>query len=330
MQRGLLAPVHAAGRRRRRSCSRSPSTRSPSSRSSATSSGSRAPGGLWPRRTTSPVRAGRARRPRARALEHGRRADDRLEVREIVEWLCVALMLGPTPAPDVARPLRRAAARTLRTDPFLEPTVLSVLANVEAMQGTWSRRTTFSHGGARRWTSSASRSGSSRSTSASSRWWTIRRRRTRAPARVRGSREDRREEPLLLGRRPAVTCDVRAGTLRRGRAAEPGERGGSTTERHPLPHPLAHHARAGPRAQRRARPRPRTLAREAVAFAAESDFLDSHGDALVSLATVLRLAGRPQEAGTALEGALQLYEQKGNEVSAARARSQLEALARGR
>lgn len=70
------------------------------------------------------------------------------------------------------------------------------------------------------------------------------------------------------------------------------------------------------------------LALEAVAFAAESDFLDSHGDALVSLATVFRLAGLPQEAVTALEEAVELYEQKGNTVSAARARSQLEDVAK--
>ena len=66
------------------------------------------------------------------------------------------------------------------------------------------------------------------------------------------------------------------------------------------------------------------LAREAVAFAAASDFLDSHGDALVSLAEVLRQAARPQEAAAALEEAAQLYEQKGNVVSAARVGSRLE------
>jgi ATP/maltotriose-dependent transcriptional regulator MalT len=69
------------------------------------------------------------------------------------------------------------------------------------------------------------------------------------------------------------------------------------------------------------------LAREVVAFAAESDFLDAHGDMLMALAEVLGVAARPLEAATALEQAVQLYEQKGNVVSAARARSQLEAIA---
>ena len=65
------------------------------------------------------------------------------------------------------------------------------------------------------------------------------------------------------------------------------------------------------------------LAREAVALAAESDFLVLRGDALFVLGEVLRSAGRAHEAARAVEEALQLYEQKGNTVSAARARTLL-------
>ena len=35
-----------------------------------------------------------------RALVHARRAEDRFEEREIVEWLVIALLLGPAPAPE--------------------------------------------------------------------------------------------------------------------------------------------------------------------------------------------------------------------------------------
>ena len=66
-----------------------------------------------------------------------------------------------------------------------------------------------------------------------------------------------------------------------------------------------------------------SLAREAVALAAESDFLVLRGDTLMDLAEVLRLVGRPSEAVPAVEEALRLYEQKGNTVSAARARALL-------
>jgi hypothetical protein len=71
------------------------------------------------------------------------------------------------------------------------------------------------------------------------------------------------------------------------------------------------------------------LAREAVAFAAESDFLDAHRDALRDLAEVHRVAGRADDARSALEQALQLYEQKGNVVSAGKARALLEATREG-
>ena len=67
------------------------------------------------------------------------------------------------------------------------------------------------------------------------------------------------------------------------------------------------------------------LAREAVALAARTDHLEEHADALMTLAQVLRRAGRAAEAAPALSEALRLYERKGNTVLAARAK---EALAR--
>jgi class 3 adenylate cyclase/tetratricopeptide (TPR) repeat protein len=67
------------------------------------------------------------------------------------------------------------------------------------------------------------------------------------------------------------------------------------------------------------------LAREAVELAARTDHLEEHADALMTLAEVLRRAGRATEATPALVEALRLYEQKGNTVLAGRAR---EALAR--
>jgi ATP/maltotriose-dependent transcriptional regulator MalT len=79
-------------------------------------------------------RAGPSAQASARALEHGRRVGDRLELREIVQWLCVALMLGPTSASEAATACEELLVDAER-DPILEPVVLSVLTNVEAMQG---------------------------------------------------------------------------------------------------------------------------------------------------------------------------------------------------
>ena len=63
------------------------------------------------------------------------------------------------------------------------------------------------------------------------------------------------------------------------------------------------------------------LAREAVALADETDMLNAHADALIDLAEVLALAG--QDARAELDGALALYERKGNLVMAERTRSRL-------
>jgi tetratricopeptide (TPR) repeat protein len=62
------------------------------------------------------------------------------------------------------------------------------------------------------------------------------------------------------------------------------------------------------------------LARDAATRSEQTDFLNWHGDVLLDLAEVLRAAGKPEEARTAVEQALALYEQKGNVVSANAAR----------
>jgi hypothetical protein len=64
-------------------------------------------------------------------------------------------------------------------------------------------------------------------------------------------------------------------------------------------------------------------AREAVELAAATDALDLHGNALLALADTLALAGRKEEAAECVVDALSLYELKGNDVSAERARARL-------
>jgi tetratricopeptide (TPR) repeat protein len=69
------------------------------------------------------------------------------------------------------------------------------------------------------------------------------------------------------------------------------------------------------------------LAQEAVTLASQSDFLVLRGDALLVLGEVLQVAGRSADAAAAVEAALELFEQKQNTVSAARARTFLSDLA---
>jgi tetratricopeptide (TPR) repeat protein len=69
------------------------------------------------------------------------------------------------------------------------------------------------------------------------------------------------------------------------------------------------------------------LARQAVALAANTDFLSDYGDALLDLAYVLRTGNRLVETRAASHQALALYEQKGNAVAVDKARSLLAELA---
>ena len=68
------------------------------------------------------------------------------------------------------------------------------------------------------------------------------------------------------------------------------------------------------------------LAHEALRLSEPTDWLNLRGDVLMDLAEVHRLADRPDDAVTALDNALRLYEQKGNVVSARKARTLLEEL----
>ena len=66
------------------------------------------------------------------------------------------------------------------------------------------------------------------------------------------------------------------------------------------------------------------LAREAVELAGGTDFLRERGHAFVDLAEVLQLNGKPHEAAEVLAAGLEQFEEKGDLVSAGRARSRLE------
>ena len=65
------------------------------------------------------------------------------------------------------------------------------------------------------------------------------------------------------------------------------------------------------------------LAAEAVALAAQTVDISLHGDALVDLGIVLRRGGRDDEAETAWQAAVEIYERKEDIVSAGRARALL-------
>jgi hypothetical protein len=70
-----------------------------------------------------------------------------------------------------------------------------------------------------------------------------------------------------------------------------------------------------------------TLARAAVSMIDQTDYIKFRGDVRMSLAYVLRSAGRPEEATTVVREALELYDHKGDVADASRARAELNELA---
>jgi DNA-binding SARP family transcriptional activator/tetratricopeptide (TPR) repeat protein len=265
-------------------------------------------------------RAGESVEASERALLHVRRAGDRFEETEIVTWLSVALGLGPTPASRAVQRCKQLLAETAG-DPVLEATLLGVLGCLEAMQNRLSEaRQFFDEGrhimdelGEVIWIY----------------WlWAL------LADPVSGERELRWATELLerIGEKShySSTAAVLArATYSQGRydeaeelsraaaaASRPNDVHGQIAWRSTQAKLLAHRGELDAAEE---------LAREALAFAEESDFLNTHADALMDFAEFLRLAGRPDDAAQTVEEAIDLYERKGNVVSAGLARSQLRA-----
>jgi DNA-binding SARP family transcriptional activator/class 3 adenylate cyclase len=259
------------------------------------------------------------------ALEHARRAGEQLEKRESVEWLCVSLMLGPAPAAEVA-----ARCETLLDevagDPILEPTVLAVLGNALAMQGQVDQ----AHALLERWRRGVTEFGDSIWLFAINFGWVML---ADDPVAVEDELRPGYEALGRLGEKSHFSSV--AGLLARAVCAQgrydEAERLTHESEEAARPNDIHSHilwrtARSQVLAQRQEIDRAEQLALEAVSFAATSDFLDSYADALMNLAELRLLAGRQREAAGHIEEALRQYEQKGNVLSAERARPRLRAI----
>ncbi len=261
-----------------------------------------------------------------RALVHARRAHDPFEEREILQYLLIALVLGPAPALEATRLCERLREEAAR-NPVLEADTLGALAYFAAIQGYTADANRFlaeSRGvleglGDRIWPlpfyfalsavlesdpvaverelrpayEVLMRIGEK---SALSSFATL-----LAQAVYTMGRYDEAEDLAREGRRASRPIDVQSETdWRRVKAKVLARRGESRAAEE--------------------------LAREAIAFVEQSDFLAVHADALMDLAEILRLDGRPREGGPSVEEAIRLYEQKGNVVAADNARAEQAAL----
>jgi DNA-binding SARP family transcriptional activator len=264
----------------------------------------------------------------ARALEHARLAGDRLETRESVEWLCVALMLGPTPASEAAAHCEELLEE-VQGDPILEPTVLAVLGNARAMQG----RVDEAHELLHRWRRGVTEFGDSIWLFAINFGWVM-----LEDDPVAAEQELRPGYEALgrLGEKShfsSVAGLLARAVFAQGRYDE-AERLTRASEEAARPNDIHSHilwrtTRAQVLAQKGDLKGAEALAVEAVGFAAESDFLDSHADALMVLAELRAQASSNEGAIAHAGAAICLYEQKENRRSAERARSRLRAIEQG-
>jgi DNA-binding SARP family transcriptional activator/tetratricopeptide (TPR) repeat protein len=257
------------------------------------------------------------------ALEHARRAGEPFEVREIVEWLAVTLALGPTSAADASRRCEELLAMAA-DDSFLQVTLLAVRGHLERLLG----RPEVAEPLFARAREIAGDERSLRRVAYYSIYVSLLRtysdeaeRELRAGIEGLSEVGEKTNFCTLAAQLGRVLCD-------QGRYEE-AEESTRVAEEAARPNDVMANimwraARARARAAQGDLTTAETLADEAVAFAAASDFINEHADALMDEAEVLRAAGRPDAAREAIADALVLYEQKGNVVSAAAARAALD------
>jgi DNA-binding SARP family transcriptional activator/class 3 adenylate cyclase len=247
-----------------------------------------------------------------RALEHAHRAGDRFEEREIVEWLVIALLLGPLPVPEAVRRCERLLDETV-DNPLLQAEILGGLAPLMAMLGRGDRADELS---AR---SKAAMHQHGESIWIVSFWYAF----------VRSWQGDHCGAEREL--RPAYDALKRIGershfsslaealanaVFLQGRYDEAEQ---LTRECEESARPNDVHSqilwrstRAKVLAHKGDFEAAEELARVSVAFAAESDFYPAHADALMDLAHVLELRGQPDAAARSVEEAIGFYDLKGN------------------
>jgi predicted ATPase/DNA-binding SARP family transcriptional activator len=263
------------------------------------------------------------------ALVHARRAEDVLEEVEIIDWLGVALFMGATPADEAERRVESHLAE-LHAGRSVEAVLLACLAGLKAMQGELadaralidraqpvvdelayiSRLSVVPfHAGLAELLADD----------------------PAAAERVLRATLEPLEAVGETSTYSAIVAVLAQAVYRQGRYREAEDLTRISEAAAHLNDVFAHvtwrPVRAKALARRGQFAEAERLAEEAIAFAAKSDFLNARGDALLDFAELLEMADRSRDALPMVEQAIELYEQKGNVVSAARARARLELLA---
>jgi class 3 adenylate cyclase/tetratricopeptide (TPR) repeat protein len=260
-----------------------------------------------------------------RALAHARRAGAARTEAEALSWIGLAVFMGPTPVPAAIARLEKILAEA--HGPLVEAHALLNLGGLRAMNGEieLGRRQyvradeIYRELGMRLWAAAT--------VNVTGQIELIAGDPERAETVVRRGYEELAE----MGERgylsTAAALLARAICLQRRyeeaeRFVEISEETSGVEDR--MNDVLCAGVRARIAAERGELDEAQTFAKKAVATAAEGDAVWLHGEALLDLTQVLALAGRPEEPLHAARQALRLFEEKGDRVSAAKARALLE------
>jgi class 3 adenylate cyclase/tetratricopeptide (TPR) repeat protein len=272
-------------------------------------------------------RAGPSVEASERALVYARRAGDRFEERETAELgLAVPFVLGPAPAPEAARRCEQLLGEAAG-DPVLEASALGALAYLVAIQGRKAEaRKLLARGrgvmelvGGWVWLHPVYFAFSALCEG--------------EPIAAEHELRPGYEALTRIGEKShlsSLATVLAQAVYAQGRYEEAAELAQQARE---ASRPYDVHCQTISRtvnakvlARRGELAAAEELAREAIAFVEQSDFLPAHAEALMDLAEILRLADRPEEAVPVLIDALRLHRLKGNVVSATRVSAQLDEL----
>ena len=262
-----------------------------------------------------------------RALVHAREAGDRRQEATILSQLCFAAYAGPTPVPEAVERCH-AILDAARGDRLVAAGVARYLAPLEARRGNFEEarelaaqaRGAFDELG-------MELLGQAATTLAYGEVELLAGDYQAAERELRAGAEAL-EVMGERGYRSSVDAFLARAVHRLGREEEAEELARraqeSASEEDLWSQVLSRGTRASASAARGDVATAEALAREGLELVEGTDALDLHGLALLDLAELLALAGRSDTAAEAAEEALALFERKGNEVSAERARAVIE------
>jgi tetratricopeptide (TPR) repeat protein len=263
-----------------------------------------------------------------RAMTHAERAGDRRQEGEILRWLTLMATDGPTPADEGIRRLGSILDRG-RGDRRVEISVTRARARLEAMTGRFDAAASLIARAKDLAGELGDRVGLAAVLRESASVQMLAGFPERAETEIRAGYEIL-EQISDFGHLASFTPDLGDAVYAQGRydeayrLSEAAER--ITVEGDKDAEIRWRQLRAKVLA-RRGRPEDaEALADEAVGLAARTDYLELHAHALLGLAEVLRLAGRTEDAASAVRQAIDLHRRKGNIVAEAKARALLEEL----